>query len=190
MKIKFHTPFERFSHQSLFYFNVLMTLAFSGIAYLLKGRFDGILDLHFMASVKWYQALVDNLLNISLTAWLLFLAGKLINSKVRLIDVLNAVMLGRVLLYVMLFFNVNNWISRLTDKVMVDFPDIPLDVNLIVLSTFGLFSLSMLVIYLVVMYWGFKVAVNSKKLWHILLFVSTVLLAELLLKLIYYFVEL
>lgn len=186
MKNSFYNPFVRFSHQQLFYGSGLMTLLFSTLAIVFKGRFDGILDLHFVNVIKWYQPFFDNFLNIIITSFLLFVLGKLINPKTRIIDIINAVMLSRFMIYILLFFNANNWISNLTNEIMMEFPNIQLDWKLALLTIFGLFSLAVIMVYLVLMFLGFKVATNSKKPKHVLWFICTVLLAEFLLKLIFY----
>jgi len=189
MKVNQYNPFERISDSRLLVFGLAITVLASFFAYCVNGRFDGILDLHFVEEAKIYQPFLDNLLNIVVTSLLLFTLGKILNKRTRYIDILNAVLLSRVLIYLLLFSNVNSFILSVTDNVMADFPNVEMSWSLIYLALFGIISLLVLAIYLFLMFLGFRVAVNSKKSIHILYFILTILLSEALLKVIFYLIK-
>ncbi len=186
MKINRYNPFERFSDKSLLCFGLIFTIIGSMLGFFFKGRFDGVLDIHFVNSIEWYQPFLDNTLNISVITIVLFILGKILNKKTRLLDVLNAVMLSRICIYVLVFFNINDFISQISEMILDDLPQINFDLNFALLIFFGLLSLFIIVIYLIIMYMGFKVAVNSKKNIHTLYFVFAIILVEIFTKIVYY----
>ena len=72
-------PFESISETKLLVFGIITTLLASYLAFLLNGRFDGVIDLHFTEDVGKLQPLIDNAINfVSLFIFLLFLERILI----------------------------------------------------------------------------------------------------------------
>jgi hypothetical protein len=185
MKINYFNPFQRFSHNVLLGFGILITILGSLLAFAFNGRYDGILDLHFVNKVEMHQPFLDNLLNIVITTIFLFLLGKKLYKKTRIIDILNAVMISRIFIYLSCFFNIGNFISDIADKVLEHFPEIPMDINMFWLAGFAIVQVFIMVIYIIYMYMGFKLAINSKKSIHILYFLLTLLSSEVLLKILF-----
>ena len=177
--------FERFSTLKLLSFGVLGALIASVLAVFFKGRFDGVLDVHFVNEILWHQPFVDNLLAILLLSICLFITSKLLNPKTRFIDIVNAVLIGRFLIYLILFTNLNGFISRLSESALVDPENIQIDGNMIVLIILGMFSLALLFLFFVVVYVGFRVATNYKKWQGLFYFCVTVIVAEILSILLY-----
>ena len=101
MKTILFRPFERYSEKTLVIVGVAFTLIGSLLGAVFQGRFDGVLDMHFVPSTSFYQVLIDNVINIFCLVLFLFLSAKYINNKTRLIDILTAAMVARIPYYFM-----------------------------------------------------------------------------------------
>lgn len=181
-----YNPFELYSERQLLIFGLVMTLIGSFLGYLFNGRFDGIVDFHLLESVTFLEVVLDNFFNVVLLTMLLFITGKLINSKTRFVDVLNASILARIPFYILPFFNFNNVmydVSNRTYDIMVagsfnaiSTPDI------ILLMLFSFVAICSLIWFSVLLWNGFKVATNAKGIKNIILFIFTILAAEVVSK--------
>lgn len=187
MKSKNWNIFEKYPTQKLLWLGILGSIVGSLLAFLFNGRFDGVLDLHFVDAILWFEPFIDNLIDILILSLFLFGLGRILNKTTRFIDMLIAVMIGRFALYLLLFTNINNYISGITDAMLDEFPNVNLSPELIILSLFGLLSLLLILVFMFLIFLGFRVAVNSKKPIHILYFLLTVFLAEIVSKLIFIF---
>ncbi|HRZ31403.1 MAG TPA: hypothetical protein P5188_03755 [Flavobacterium sp.] len=181
-----YNPFELYSERQLLIFGLVMTLIGSFLGYSFNGRFDGIIDFHLLESVTFFEVVLDNFFNAVLLTMLLFINGKLINSKTRFVDVLNASLLARIPFYILPFFNFNNVmydVSNRTYDIMVagsfnaiSTPDI------ILLMLFSFVAICTLIWFSVLLWNGFKVATNAKGIKNIILFIFTILVAEVVSK--------
>ena len=181
-----YNPFELYSERQLLIFGLVLTLIGSFLGYLFNGRFDGIIDFHLLESVIFLEVVLDNFFNAVLLTMLLFINGKIINSKTRFVDVLNASLLARIPFYILPFFNFNNVmydVSNRTYDIMVagsfnaiSTPDI------ILLMLFSFVAICTLIWFSVLLWNGFKVATNAKGIKNIILFIFTILVAEVVSK--------
>jgi len=181
-----YNPFELYSERQLLIFGLVLTLIGSFLGYLFNGRFDGIIDFHLLESVTFFEVVLDNFFNTVLLTTLLFITGKLINSKTRFVDVLNASLLARIPFYILPFFNFNNVmydVSNRTYDIMVagsfnaiSTPDI------ILLMLFSFVAICTLIWFSLLLWNGFKVATNAKGIKNIILFIFTILVAEVVSK--------
>lgn len=181
-----YNPFELYSERQLLIFGLVLTLIGSFLGYLFNGRFDGIIDFHLLESVIFLEVVLDNFFNAVLLTILLFINGKIINSKTRFVDVLNASLLARIPFYILPFFNFNNVmydVSNRTYDIMVagsfnaiSTPDI------ILLMLFSFVAICTLIWFSLLLWNGFKVATNAKGIKNIILFIFTILVAEVVSK--------
>jgi len=183
---KFYNPFELFSERQLLIFGLLMLVVGSFIGYLFNGRFDGIVDLHFVALTELPEVFIDNCINTLLLTVFLFLYGLTINTKTRIIDLLNTALIARIPLYVLPFFNVNNLIITTTDNLVQmantnSFESMTIT-DTIILLVFGVMALVTLVWFAILLWNGFRVATNAKGTKKVVLFIVVVLAAEIVSK--------
>lgn len=181
-----YNPFELYSERQLVIFGLVMTLIGSFLGYSFNGRFDGIIDFHLLESVTFFEVVLDNFFNAVLLTMLLFINGKIINSKTRFVDVLNASLLARIPFYILPFFNFNNVmydVSNRTYDIMVarSFNAISTP-DLILLMLFSFVAICTLIWFSVLLWNGFKVATNAKGIKNIILFIFTILVAEVVSK--------
>lgn len=181
-----YNPFELYSERQLLIFGLVLTLIGSFLGYLFNGRFDGIIDFHLLESVTFFEVVLDNFFNAVLLTMLLFINGKLINSKTRFVDVLNASLLARIPFYILPFFNFNNVmydVSNRTYSIIVagSFNAISTP-DMILLMLFSFVAICTLIWFSVLLWNGFKVATNAKGIKNIILFIFTILVAEVVSK--------
>ncbi|WP_282117365.1 hypothetical protein [Cellulophaga baltica] len=186
MKILLFKPFEKYSEKTLLLIGVFFTLLGSFFAYVFNIRFDGIIDIHIVPNTLSYQALLDNLINIFCLVLFLYISTKYINKKTRLIDILNTALVARTPFYLLPFFNINDVIEKTSEEVF-QFANPELigqisSSNLFIIIVFGLITILFLVWYISLLFNGYKVASNAKGKTPIILFVISLLLAEVLSK--------
>ncbi|PKG43647.1 hypothetical protein [Psychroflexus sp. MES1-P1E] len=186
MKILLFKPFEKYSEKTLLLIGVFFTLLGSFFAYVFNIRFDGIIDIHIVPNTFSYQALLDNLINIFCLVLFLYISTKYINKKTRLIDILNTALVARAPFYILPFFNINGVIKKASEDV-IQFanPELISQIsssNLFIIIVFGIITILFLVWYISLLFNGFKVASNAKGKTPIILFVISLLLAEVLSK--------
>lgn len=180
-------PFETVSETKLLVFGIAVTVLASYLAFLLNGRFDGAIDLHFIETVSLFQPLIDSLINFASLFVFLFGAGKIINSKTRVIDIAVPILIAKIPYYILLLFNINNFMYDASLSVINNMPTentgtMPnFDMGILAIVTiFALISLVFLVWFFLLLYNGFKTATNSKTVSHKLYFVGAIILAEIL----------
>ena len=186
MKILLFKPFEKYSEKTLLLAGVFFTLLGSFFAYVFNIRFDGVIDVHIVPNSLPYQALLDNLVNIFCLVLFLYISSKYINKKTRLIDIINTALVARAPFYLMPFFNINGVIQKASDDV-IQFanPELISQIsssNLCILIVFGIIAILFLVWYISLLFNGIKVASNAKGKTPIILFIISLLLAEILSK--------
>jgi hypothetical protein len=186
MKTLLFKPFEKYSEKTLLLVGVIFTLIGSFVAYTFNIRFDGVFDVHIVSNTFFYQALLDNLVNIFCLIIFLYISTKYINRKTRLIDILTTSMVARVPFYLLPFLNINGVISRASEDI-IQFANpelisqIPFS-NLLIITVFGIITILFLVWYVSLLFNGFKVASNAKGKVSIILFIISLLFAETLSK--------
>jgi len=180
-------PFESVSETKLLVFGIITTLLASYLAFLLNGRFDGVIDLHFTENVETLQPLIDNIINFASLFIFLFIAGKIINSKTRAVDIATPILIAKIPYYILLLFNINDFIysetSLLLQKVNPENPSKIPNIDpkaLAVIMPFALLSIVFLIWFIVLLYYGFKTATNSKTPAHKMYFLGAIILAEVL----------
>src|SRR5690554_5012534 len=164
-----YNPFEKYSERRLLISGIVMLFFFSILAFYLNARFDGIIDMHIVENIVWYEPLIDNFLNTITLFVVFFTFGKIINPKTRSIDVLNASLISRIPIYLISLSNIDGIINRATQNILdkIDFdnlqnlPQFEMS-DLIITMIFALFSVTFL-LWMIALFWnGFRVATNTK----------------------------
>jgi len=188
MKTILFNPFQNYTEKQLTIVGVLTAMVAGILAVLLNGRFDGVLDLHFVPKTSALHSASDIAIAIITLTLLLFIFGKIINKKTRFIDLLAASLIAKIPFYFLLLFNINNKMFLVTEKLvnMVSKNKTiaieAADMTLIVCS--GIATFICLIWSIVLLFNGFKTATNSKETKHIILFIVAIILAEILSKIL------
>ena len=191
MKTVLFNPFKKYQENHLFILGLVATLLGSYLGYFFNVRYDGVLDVHFANNTISWQAALDNLINITVLAILLFALGMYMNRKTRFIDILNITLISRIPFYLIPFFNVGGTMERINSEFlntllteqMPDFSTLPLN-SVIALGIFALISLLLIIWSISLLFNGFKIATNAKSTVHIILFFTVIIIAEILSKLL------
>lgn len=179
-------PFEKYSEKTLLIFGIVATVVASLMAYLTRARFDGIIDLHFVSSITWFQPLVDNLINIVIVFVIFLIFGKVINPKTRAVDILTMSIISRLPIYLGVIANLGGYLdaatSNLLENIDVNNPSQEPEISFSDLTIIMISALIMipLLIYMISLYWkGFRTATNSKGVKNIFIFIVLFVLAEI-----------
>lgn len=193
MKSIFFNPFSKYSDRTLIFLGILFYLIGGALGSIFHARYDGIFDLHFVENVKLYEPFLDILINTFATTFFLFIVGKYINKKTRLIDVLNLSLIAKFPIYLLTLTNTNNCIYTITSRMIQLVNPGKIDQlvvsDIIIMLLFTMLSLLFLVWFVIILFNGFKTATNAKATKHTLLFVFALLAAEILSKAIIYLIQ-
>lgn len=196
MKKVLFNPFEQFSERPLIIFGLAATALLSMTAAYFNARFDGVIDLHFSTPTFFINTLTDNAVNVVILSLALFTLGKIRNNKTRFIDIFSASLIARIPYYLLPFFNWNNTILDESEKLMQQFLTVKQGVvpqfdavQMGVLVLFAFVSMVFLAWFIYLLYQGYRVATNAKKTFELVLFASTLIIAEIVSKIIFYIIN-
>ncbi|WP_313032076.1 hypothetical protein [Soonwooa sp.] len=150
--------------------------------------YDGLIDAHTYYLLTYAQAITANMITIILPCILLFILGRIINPKTRMIDILNTSFLYRIPIYVFPFFT--NLPAMKSIEAKINDPSIgirniqfsPDETGTIVWVS--ILSIALITYAITLMFFGFKTATNAKKTWHYIAFAGVFIIGEILSKII------
>ncbi|PCI33260.1 MAG: hypothetical protein COB60_08205 [Flavobacteriaceae bacterium] len=192
MKTILLKPFEKYQETQLLAIGSLATIIGGSIAYILGGRFDGVLDFHLDSNISIPQAILDSSINIVCLVLLLFIAAKYLNVKTRLIDIITTVIIARIPLYFVPLLTIGGKLKAATTEIVALITpeniqniqgNIPTE-SLVIVMIFAIVSLLFLIWSIALMYNGYKTATNAKGKKAIVLFCIALLGAEILSKIL------
>lgn len=182
-------PFEKFSEKQLLIFGIILSILGSFLGFYFGVIYDGYLDVHIY-EVTLIESLLHNAINILSMFIGLYVLGKIFNSKTRIIDILNAVLIARFPLYILGIFANNQKLNSITDQLIEGINDPQkIQINtadLFFITAFSIFSLVLLVYVIVLLVNGFRTATHAKKWQHFLYFAIALILGEILSKYLIY----
>ena len=183
-------PFEKYSDKALLFLGIITTVIGCFLAYNFNAKFDGVIDLHFDKQVSFSDSSTYIIIDVVVLTILLYLVGKYINKKTRLIDIISTVLISRIPLYFCTIFNLNDKSYIISNKVLeiaVSKKIDSLSANEIAFMLFQAIALiTALIWFVILLFNGFKIATNSKVTKHTLLFVLAIIVAEIISKIIIY----
>ena len=188
MKTLLFNPFKKYTEKQLILIGIVFTVLGSLSAYWFNVRYDGVLDLHFATNVAIETPFIENAVNIVLLSFTLYMLGIYINKKTRIADVLSTVLLARLPFYLLTLINISSKISNIERKVITSNPyDIRFAPSEIVyLLVLSILILVFIVWHIALLYNGFKVAANLKTTNQKILFAVTILITEIISKILFY----
>ena len=165
------------------------------VSIFLDTNFDGCLDVHFVAKVTLLETLRNLAISVFVLSIILFLSGKTANPKTRFLDIFIVVLVARIPLYIIALQNLGGYgyaktlqmqellthakgnVSNVAKQLQNYFPFLILT---------SIFSLLGLILFLTLLFNGYKTATNIKSNNHIFIFIITVIVAEIISKIIFY----
>lgn len=189
MKLKyFFNPFAVIPDKLLLLIGIVTVGMGSALSYFNQVVFDGIFDVHLAPGISFTEAFSSVVVNIVVLAVFLFILGKIINPKTRMIDIMNVAFISRVPVYLVSFLIVLPTMKKISAELMENLNSIQHltndTSNVIFLLFFSFASLLLLLYSLIFLVFGFKTATNAKTWQHFLAFSIVILLAEIVTKLI------
>ncbi|MDM1498538.1 hypothetical protein HX089_08750 [Myroides odoratimimus] len=183
-------PFENVQDKTLLAIGILTGVVISCLQLLTHMRSIAILK---QVALKSAPTLVQTLSDFAITTIVmtlaLFVFGKIINKKTRLIDILNTVLIARICLDISVLFDINGYLSdfslQLIDNIAnpeILFKSNPQSFVYFIITSFA--SILCLVGFGYYIYQGFKLATHLKKKYMIIVFVLIILLVDTLTRLI------
>jgi len=182
MKTLLFKPFEKYSEQKLLIAGVIAMLIGVLFTYILNCRFVGVFQMIF-DDITVIQSIIDSLIITSCLTIFLFISGKLIYKKTRLIDIIVTALVSFIPFYILPFFNINDTLMESTKEIRnYASPDMvvqmPLE-TLLPLIGFSLFGLIVLIWCITLLYNGFKTAANAKGIKAMVIFGIAIALADI-----------
>lgn len=175
---KLLNPIEFFNDKKLLLTNLIIFVIGTVISVFLFATFESPIDLHFSNKIVPEQTIIGNTISIISLFLSIFLSGKIINKKTRLIDCLNLALYLRIPYYFLTLLNLTHYISTETSS-LNDTEDYIFSKNQLFEMFFAytmiLFFISFLVVQGIVMYRSFKTICNAKKTTDYLILVSILL---------------
>ncbi len=181
---KLLNPIEFYNDRKLLIVNLIIFVVGTALTVLLRGVFGSPIDLHFESEIVLLHSVLGNITAVLTMMLVLFIAGKIINRKTRLIDCLNLALYIRIPYYVLTLWNILGTFSKMKpvvdnqNKISVTLPSSTIDV--LVLSSFSFFALVALVIIGTIVYFGFKTITNSKKVTDYLILIVLIIISIIL----------
>lgn len=187
-------PFKKYNEQVLLTLGLLATL--TGILISVSGGIiqDGVFDLHYV-DTDYFAYGITAVLNIIILTGIAYGCGKWINRKTRLIDILNVSMVSRIPVYLSMVLMQATPLRSITERVMSQMGDLSqvrhmqlASADLVILMLVSFLSLLLLAHFIILFVNGFRVAVHATRWQHFLYCALSLVIAEIVTKVIYSFI--
>ncbi|MCT2406725.1 YIP1 family protein [Chryseobacterium antibioticum] len=176
-------PFERFDDKLLLVIGILGTALAILMGYWTGTYFSSIYKVNSLEKVTLQAVAIPTLISFASAIIILFILGKILNSKTRLIDIVNTVLISQLLLVILQATEKISFIKEAQDRLISHQRNLPETLpvgDLIVTIGMASFALIILIYSITIYYNGFKTATNIKKWHHIVLFAAVSLIMTLI----------
>lgn len=171
-------PFSKFEENQLLIGGIILTIIGTLIGFLCNASFDGVLDMHIVEKTTFSKVAIENTINVATITILLFVLGKILNSKTRFIDILNTSLWYRFPLYLSPILATLLLPKDLNEKLLKGANILENQTELILTALFAIITLLIVAYNITLLVYGFKTATNTKKWQHFVLMGLTILIAE------------
>ncbi|KFF26777.1 YIP1 family protein [Chryseobacterium vrystaatense] len=177
-------PFERFDDKLLLVIGLLGTALIVLLGYYWTGNsFISIYRISRMDKVTFEAIAIPTFISFASAIIILFILGRILNNKTRVIDIVNTVLISQLVVSVMQVMDkiplIKNTQARMISQKAHPSEALPIwDLTV----TIGIATISLIImIYSITLYYnGFKTATNIKKWQHITLFAAVSLLTTMI----------
>jgi len=194
MKTLLFNPYKKFSAKNLLVAGIIITLAGSLMGYCFNVRYDGMLDMHgpSRVTVSIQQSFIDNIANMISIFAMLFISAIIVNKQTLHIYILLASIIYRVPLYFLSFFNYKNKIVILGEEIESNMlatmagkqPNSIATSDSVIFYSFAILSILLIIWSIALLYNGYHKATASKGALKIILFIVSIIAAEIISKMI------
>ncbi len=184
MKKLLLNPFENYSEKQLLLIGVFGNILLIFLSFQFNTEFIGNLKSNPLNEIVLKDVILQHLIILTLTAFLFFVLGKYLNSKTRFIDVFATCLVSRIVFCIIPLVNLNNKMYEITKRVIGSLatvnPEKAVSNDLPLLLFFAGIALISMVWFFILLYNGFKTATNAKGSKSIILFITTIIITEIL----------
>lgn len=163
-------PFEMTGEKRLFIYGIIFFIAGIFLAYEFQVQLQ-ILRINPLEELTPVSILLGHGIIVSGLTASYYIYGKLINRKTRFIDILNTVLISIIPVYLLCLQNINNFIRHEAAKVINGLADgqaFQEPSSLFIVTS--ILSLLVIIYFIYLLFTGFRIATNAKKVWHYIVF--------------------
>ncbi|KMQ60093.1 hypothetical protein ACM46_17775 [Chryseobacterium angstadtii] len=176
-------PFGRFDDRLLLTVGLISTALAIVMGYWTGSYFSSIYKINNLDRVTLQAVAVPTLISFASAIIILFILGKILNNKTRLIDIVNTVLISQLVLIILQATDKIPFIKNAQDR-MIGLQGKPSEAlpigDLMIVVGMASFALIILIYSITIYYNGFKTATNIKKWQHIVLFTAVSLIMTLI----------
>lgn len=168
-------PFERFDDKVLLGVGILTTALAILMGYWTGTYFSSIYKINSLDKVTFQAVAVPTLISFAFAIAVLFILGKILNSKTRFIDIVNTVLISQLVLVFLQATDKLSFVKESQERLIAHQtrPSDPLPVlDIGVTMAMASFAIIILIYSITLYYNGFKTATNIKKWQHIVVFAA------------------
>ena len=177
-------PFSKFSEKTLLAIGILASILLIIACYFTNTKMDSLLHISPAKDLSFNSIALYTIISLIYAIVLLFILGKIFNSKTRIIDIVNAVLVSQVPVIVIVLGTKLIKLDKISKQIAeTSAQNKVLDINifdLMYLMVFSFGSLIFIIYSFVLLFNGFKTATNIKKWQHIVIFAFVLLVAILI----------
>lgn len=177
-------PFENHTDRTLSIFGILVLLTMILLCWQWNIIADGIIQLHNTAEKPLWKVIINLGINVGLLSLLMFGVAKLSYQKTRFIDVLKVVLVANFAQVMVMLLLFNPFLQEMMmplEKAILEgdmmLKTVP-QTNLIVISIVSLIAVGMLYYFFHLLVLGMKIAMNSKKAYHVILIILLTMILD------------
>jgi len=177
-------PFSKFSEKTLLAIGILASILLIIACYFTDTKMDSLLHISPAKDLSFNSIALYTIISLIYAIVLLFILGKIFNSKTRIIDIVNAVLVSQVPVIVIVLGTKLIKLDKISKQIAeTSAQNKVLDINifdLMYLMVFSFGSLIFIIYSFVLLFNGFKTATNIKKWQHIVIFAFVLLVGILI----------
>ena len=177
-------PFSKLSEKTLLAIGILASILLIIACYFTDTKMDSLLHFSPAKDLSFNSIALYTIISLIYAIVLLFILGKIFNSKTRIIDIVNAVLVSQVPVIVIVLGTKLIKLDKISKQIAeTSAQNKVLDINtfdLMYLMVFSFGSLIFIIYSFVLLFNGFKTATNIKKWQHIVIFAFVLLVGILI----------
>ncbi|GGF01810.1 hypothetical protein SAMN05443634_103191 [Chishuiella changwenlii] len=181
MMKKLLNPLAYYNAKTLLFIGIITHLLFCYIAYVTHSFFPDFLSIKKSTiDFKFIDILYQNTRSIAIAILVLFAVGKFINSRTRIIDIVNVVLISRIAYYMVFVTDfipiINKKIEHLTEGVASNNLSVLQDAStMTVIVIVAFIAIAFIALMFYYLYISFKTVTNLKTLPQVFAFIAAIL---------------
>lgn len=176
-------PFERFDEKLLLLIGIITVILSIIIGYWTNTTFTSIYKIDILENTSIRNTALPTVLSFSIAIAVLFILGKLLNRKTRIIDIVNTVLISQLFLLPIQLIGKISYMQQ-AGKNIIQYQSNPSGtfpfLDFLIMISLTVVTITTLIYSMTLYYNGFKTATNIKKWQHIVLFCFVSIISAIL----------